>query len=1070
MIQLRYSTALLGASSLLFTACGGSATKSGPGLGSQSIMDLVEVSNGFGQLVPHSIQKLGTDGKPTLEVVQIRKLEDLVANLTLDNTVLPVPKFPETAILPSGVPGNHFMVARFTQPIEYFSVLDRSPGSNANSNLTGAVSVVAIDPVSGTALPVLGHAFIDGRTIGQTVDPKTGQLTLERWVELDQFGNPVATRPEGVGFPGTEGLFAGAGQLIAPDTLVFVPDGDDNLATHETFPEDFEIRLRITTATLARNGNGLVRQVLGCTTVGDDFISPEVVSSPPPLQTYQITPGNGDVDVDPLTTIRIEFSEAVQPLTVGPLDGAGPPNLSSAVKIRFGPEIARTDMPFTQRPVSIYDFSVFELIPAFNFPGSGPTFAQCGTFARIDIDVNPGQFVDLARNPDPNDPTKLIGNSNKLNAQTAFFTGEGPGLVNAPVVPDAIYALRSGAAPGISVIDLNGFGQSTGDPTFVEWTEGNPVYGNSNFPNNPNVRFHTGLRPPLAVGTCTIDGGSAGVFTLTKDSSLNDQVVRPPIVADASDAMLGHPLDGTFNNAQFPFGCQAGGGDVCTLDGLKLINYDGGGGFGEANVIAPLSPGSQTTTFNLLPGQENFVSWAPHPNPPPLSFPPLCVSPFLLGDEPTTIDHLVIIPLKTNLLVPGDPFGEPVTIPHKPPSGLLTLEQNAHFTGPTQGQTVIDNCIPYMMRQQVGHFLYVLDRARQEITVLNSNRMTVIDRVTVPDPTELAMSPNLDFLAITNQSADSVSFLDINPKSATFHQIIKTVLVGRGPRGISWQSGNEDILVCNEIESSMTIISCFSLERRKTVSSQLIQPFEVVTFPRQFDFSFLRDTYYAYILNRNGKLAMFESGPNGVNGWGFDDIIGIAPFEFRKPKTMQPDPINLNVAVWIVHESALDPVTKEPGPPNTGALSQLLVESSNAGRLPLGNNQVPAFRSMELAVPVSVGEEELGLSGIPVDIAFDNLRNFGGVPNRFTEFSAGAALPANGKSQVKRHPNTTAPVNANEPQFMFLAVPNAFGGSGVVDVLELAAGVPRRDTNAFEEGIQSIPVPNVVGVADYWRQ
>ena len=99
-------------------------------------------------------------------------------------------------------------------------------------------------------------------------------------------------------------------------------------------------------------------------------------------------------------------------------------------------------MPFTQRPVSIYDFSVFELIPAFNFPGSGPTFAQCGTFARIDIDVNPGQFVDLARNPDPNDPTKLIGNSNKLNAQTAFFTGEGPGLVNAPVVPDAIYALR----------------------------------------------------------------------------------------------------------------------------------------------------------------------------------------------------------------------------------------------------------------------------------------------------------------------------------------------------------------------------------------------------------------------------------------------------------------------------------------------------------------------------------------------------------------------------------------------------------------------------------------------------
>ena len=39
----------------------------------------------------------------------------------------------------------------------------------------------------------------------------------------------------------------------------------------------------------------------------------------------------------PLTTLRIEFSEPVQPLTVGPLADGSAPGLSSAIKIQFGP-------------------------------------------------------------------------------------------------------------------------------------------------------------------------------------------------------------------------------------------------------------------------------------------------------------------------------------------------------------------------------------------------------------------------------------------------------------------------------------------------------------------------------------------------------------------------------------------------------------------------------------------------------------------------------------------------------------------------------------------------------------
>lgn len=46
---------------------------------------------------------------------------------------------------------------------------------------------------------------------------------------------------------------------------------------------------------------------------------------------------------------------------------------------------------------------------------------------------------------------------------TSFTTGEGPGIVNAPVAPECIYVGIGGAQSGVSVIDLNGFGQGTGD-------------------------------------------------------------------------------------------------------------------------------------------------------------------------------------------------------------------------------------------------------------------------------------------------------------------------------------------------------------------------------------------------------------------------------------------------------------------------------------------------------------------------------------------------------------------------------------------------------------------------------
>ena len=416
--------------------------------------------------------------------------------------------------------------------------------------------------------------------------------------------------------------------------------------------------------------------------------------------------------------------------------------------------------------------------------------------------------------------------------------------------------------------------------------------------------------------------------------------------------------------------------------------------------------------------------------------------------------------------MPGDPFGDPNN--GVPPGGLLSPEQNAFMQGPNAPQLVINACLNYMIRQQIGQFMYLIDRARNEVVVFNSNSMAVIERIPVPDPTTLAMSPNLDFLAVSNQSVGLVTFIDINPASSTFHQIVKQTVVGNGPRGIAWEPGNEDILVVNEADNSMSIISAFSLEVRKTVISQLSQPFDVVITPRQQQFGFARGVYFGYIMNRNGRLAMYESGPNAVNGWGFDDVIGTATQTFQNPKTLQPDLVNINSAVWIVHEGPIDPITDQEGAVGVPAVTNLKINSGIIGQLPLNAQSllIPQFRDLSLAVTVSLGTDVL--SGVPVDLAYDNQRNYGGLVNFTTLFSAGVALPVNGKSLVR---NAGQVSNTCEPRYMFLAVPNpTFGSEGVVDVIDIGGGFNRVDVNAFQPGVQSIPVKEASILMDYFRQ
>ena len=220
-------------------------------------------------------------------------------------------------------------------------------------------------------------------------------------MSLDGNGKPQALDVDGafpgVGFPGTEGTtgFAGGNKIISPNSLVFVVDEDDDLTTYETFPEGQQISMRITNGVLAKSGKALLNAGLASSTVGADTITPEVAQSPPPFSIPNITPGNGEQGVDPLQNIVVEFTEPIQPYTLAPLPSSTPPTLGSAIQVRFGPSASTVDVPFFVQPLSPYDLTRYELLPAFNFPGAGPASDGCGTFNRVDVTVNSAQFSDL---------------------------------------------------------------------------------------------------------------------------------------------------------------------------------------------------------------------------------------------------------------------------------------------------------------------------------------------------------------------------------------------------------------------------------------------------------------------------------------------------------------------------------------------------------------------------------------------------------------------------------------------------------------------------------------------------
>jgi hypothetical protein len=973
--------------------------------------EVLEISTGSTPIYPYRVRKVDSFGLPSNEILEINEMSDLKDNANGNNLVLPAGIFAEGAPkLPSGDPGNHFLKVRFSHDLMASSVLSTSSGSVTNSFLTTAVALLAYDSNTEVTTSLVGRGFVGGQTV---INDGQGNFDLVRVFEDDGEGNIVVldtyTDSNGVtraipaavkdGFP--KGFTNDVG-LISNKTFLFVADTDEDLATLESFPsaagDNTLIRIIISNAVLDTENHILEKEVATATTVGADNRPPDVLGFV--SGALQINPGNNQTNVDPTAPILVRFNKPIQPTDFGTfydktnlVPSGGGATISVTIAANSFTVIYYAD------PLTSGDFCNYRVVPAYNLPGE----------STINFSVNNAVIRGL--------DTTFLGNT----VATAYTTAKGPGIVNAPVAPDALYVGMVGSRPGIKIIDLNGFGQTTGG--YIVDPSGNnpPVFdwrNTTRFQFNPNIGA-PGLVPNLSkpsdLNASGLDCGSPGVFRLIQDSSGETLLLGAPVLGSVADIHIGNSLDLIFNNE---------------------------------NINVNASRANHVDAF-AAPARANGYTSVPHPNPPRLLFPPPNPSRSIFGEEPTAAPSCTTQPI--NLLVSGNPEGPPGL-------GLFghTIDTfNGPAARPGSPPPPTPSC-PFSFRQQIGHFLYVLDGDNQQILVVNSNRMTVLDTIRLSGPVDLAMSPTLHRLAVSNAGSGSVSFIDIDPTSSTFHQVTGETRVAPGPGSICWQPDGEDVLVVHPKTNQLSVINAIDLTVTKTASGFLNNPIgiacaDVHLAPR----GNATGLYFAYILNSNGTVAVFESGPDGVNGIGFNDIIGTIPDQlFRNPRGITIDLISNLSGVYISHSD-------EQG---RGMVSRLEMTVS-PGMQPLSPNSggfllPPTYRQKVWKITQTFGgvtptnPTRDQLSGrSPGDICLDEMINTADLPNQVTPRN-GVIASSPGLVSEKGLYKTGLPI---APKFLFIAIRDR----GMIDVFSVASA----------EKVRTIDLGGVPAVvSSYWRQ
>jgi hypothetical protein len=264
--------------------------------------------------------------------------------------------------------------------------------------------------------------------------------------------------------------------------------------------------------------------------------------------------------------------------------------------------------------------------------------------------------------------------------------------------------------------------------------------------------------------------------------------------------------------------------------------------------------------------------------------------------------------------------------------------------------------------------------------------------------------------------------------------LIRLIPVGSGPQGVAAQPNGEDILVCNRLGKTVSVIAVSDLGNPGDpvrVTLQAGDPYEVTAGARLTN---LLLPYYAYITNPStDEIVIFESGPPQINGFGRDQVIDIVG-SLKRPTGICGDQ-------WFNTSTYQNPVPFNDS--MTGAFVVMAGDGSvvhlKATRfsIPFFPNPPPALveARFEITTSYKVGEN-------PVDLTLDNNILWCTTPE--------------GKQWPYLNTTPPAPVTASINQSR-LYVANGKGTISVIEVrsgrqvLELKANGARRLFNYYKQ-------------------
>src|SRR5262249_18825666 len=110
--------------------------------------------------------------------------------------------------------------------------------------------------------------------------------------------------------------------------------------------------------------------------------------------------------------------------------------------------------------------------------------------------------------------------------------------------------------------------------------------------------------------------------------------------------------------------------------------------------------------------------------------------------------------------------------PDNPNAGDVTIFPHKSLGPGTRSPSVV---YTFNSRQQIGNSLHATDATNRELQVSNSNTMRLISSLSLPDPTGIAIAPDMSYVYVTNFSDDSLSVVGADPTSANFHKELARV-------------------------------------------------------------------------------------------------------------------------------------------------------------------------------------------------------------------------------------------------------------------------------------------------------